>query len=102
MQGLIAPGRSQTQKDALGLRFPKISPKNAAGLKIVSVTVRSTVQYMLKGSNYIVEIAIDREWDTVDTKLPPTIYARVSMYSLSWDEMVRKLTICIYSTRLTR
>lgn len=65
-----------------------ISPKFVYGLDVTIVVVRSVYQYLLRGSGYIVEIAVYREWNGYNTSGEPKMLSSVSMFHPVWDDQM--------------
>lgn len=74
---------SAVRVDELGLEYPQVNAKLA--WYIDNVVVKSVIQYKMKDSGYIVEIAIYRTWNGSATAVEPVVEASVSMFHPEWE-----------------
>ncbi|KAG9239466.1 hypothetical protein BJ875DRAFT_479369 [Amylocarpus encephaloides] len=85
VDGAIKP-EAKDRIDSLGLCYPTVTLSMKTGLPNVdSVVLRTKKQYKLKGSGYILEVTIYRQWNCRDTAKEPDVQASVSMYHPEWD-----------------
>lgn len=83
VHGSVTPA---TQRfDCFGLRYPAVSPRSSIDAEVTSIVIRSTVQYRLEHSGYIVEIAIYRTWQGNSTREEPNFAGSVSLFHQDWD-----------------
>ncbi|KHJ33093.1 hypothetical protein EV44_g0984 [Erysiphe necator] len=86
------PVNNRFRIDALGMQYPDIAPSPSHLVFISSVIVRSIIQYRMKSSGFIIEIAIYREWIGAITKGEPEIFCSISMFHPCWDDETQDLS----------
>jgi hypothetical protein len=87
-QNLVVGSLSGTTTDATGrtcFSYPSVKLRVPQGIIVDKVWIRSILQYKLKGSSFIAEVAIYRGWDTGDTEQDPVTNCGISFYHKDWD-----------------
>lgn len=87
-QNLIVGSLLGTAADATGrtgFDYPSVRLQVPQGIIIDKVWIRSVLQYKLKGTSYVAEVAMYRGWDTGDTKQNPAANFGITFYHKDWD-----------------
>lgn len=81
--------RTPVCTDALGLSYPDVNPRARLGVEITGFLVKTTFEYALPDSGYVLELAVYRKW--LERGEEPEITAGFSMYHRHWDDNMQKL-----------
>ena len=90
VEGSVSP-KTLRREDKYLLPFPEVQPRSTPDLRITNITVKSAVQYALKNSGYVVEVAIYRDWPDLITLWNPSMNAAVSIFHPLWDSVMGKM-----------
>ncbi|KAI1459434.1 hypothetical protein F4805DRAFT_455918 [Annulohypoxylon moriforme] len=66
----------------------KLEPSNSVAAKIKDVAVKTLYRFRWKETSYIVEVAVNRRWDSISAMAAeslPTINVGVSIFGQDWD-----------------
>lgn len=83
--------RTKAREDSLGLEYPAVTPTAPWGVYITKTVVRSVIQYKVRESGYIIEIAIYRTWEGEKTSDEPKMESSVSIYHPYWDDEMESI-----------
>lgn len=83
--------RTKVGKDALGLDYPIVAPRSTTELTVNRINVKSAIEYKMKSSGCVIEIAIYREWTGEKIVGEPTTKASVSLYHPGWDDEMESI-----------
>ncbi|KAI1304717.1 hypothetical protein F5Y03DRAFT_165966 [Xylaria venustula] len=92
VQQYLEGGKAELQGSCNDFRaYPRIvlhGPPSMA-TKLGSLTIKSIYRFSWKGSEYVVQLAINRKWKTIramNTKAPPETDFDVTIFAENWDQ----------------